>query len=58
MEKVEMVITTMRWKAIHFNNDNNDNNVDNNEEENTEWYGLKSPYSPRKVKELFLLKIT
>ena len=42
-----MLITRMRWKAIHFNN----NNVDNNKEENTEWYGLKSPYSPRQVKE-------
>ena len=49
MEKVEMVITRMRWKAIHFNS--NDSR-DNNKEENTEWYGLKSPYSPRQVKEL------
>ena len=49
MEKVEMVITRMRWKAIHFNN--NDSR-DNNKEENTEWYGLKSLYSPRQVKEL------
>ena len=49
MEKVEMVITRMRWKAIHFNNnDSKDNNI----EENTEWYGLKSPYSPRQVQEL------
>ena len=39
----------MRWKAIHFSNNNS---IDNNKEENTEWYGLKSPYSPRKVKEL------
>ena len=51
MEKVEMVITRMRWKAIHFNNNNN-NSIDNNKEENTEWYGLKSSYSPRQVKEL------
>ena len=49
MEKAETVITRMRWKAIHFNNnDSKDNNI----EENTEWYGLKSPYSPRQVKEL------
>ena len=39
----------MRWKAIHFSNNNS---IDNNKEENTEWYGLKSPYSPRQVKEL------
>ena len=44
-----MVITRMRWKAIHLNNnDSKDNNI----EENTNWYGLKSPYSPRWVKEL------
>ena len=42
-----MVITKMRRKAIHFNN----NSTDNNKEENTEWYGLKSPYSPRQVEE-------
>ena len=49
MEKVKMVITRMRWKAIHFNSNNNRDNI---KEENTEWYGLKSPYSPRQVKEL------
>ena len=38
-----MVITGMRWKATHFNS---------NKEENTKWYGLKSLYSPRHVKEL------
>ena len=38
----------MRWKEIHFSNNNS---IDNNKEENTEWYGLKSPYSPRQVKE-------
>ena len=37
MEKVEMGITRMRQKAIHFNNNNT---IDNYEEENTEWYGL------------------
>ena len=26
--------------------------ADNNEDKNTEWHGLKSPYSPRQVKEL------
>ena len=45
-----MVITRMRWKAVHFNNNNN--SIDNNKEENTEWYRLKSPCSPRQVKEL------
>ena len=44
-----MVIARMRWKAIYFNNNNS---TDNNTEDNTEWYGLKSPYSPRQVKEL------
>ena len=29
IEKVEMVITRMRWKEIHFNN----NSIDNNKEE-------------------------
>ena len=48
-----MVITRMRWKAIHFNNNDS---IDNNKEENTEWYGLKSPYSPRQVKELIPLE--
>ena len=44
-----MVITRMRWKAIHLNNnDSKDSNI----EENTNWYGLKSPHSPRWVKEL------
>ena len=44
-----MVITRMRWKAIHFkNSDSKYNNI----EENTKWYGLKSPYSPRQVKKL------
>ena len=38
-----MVITGMRWKATHFNS---------NKEENTKWYGLKSLYSLRHVKEL------
>ena len=55
MEKVEMVITRMRWKAIHCNiNDSKDNN----KEENTEWYGLKSAYSPRQVKELVPFEMT
>ena len=49
MEKVEMVITRMRWKAIHFNSNDSRDNI---KEENIEWYGLKSPYSPRQVKEL------
>ena len=45
MEKIEMVIKRMRWKAIQFsNNENNDSK--------TKWYGLKSISSPRPVKEL------
>ena len=51
MEKVEMVIARMRWKAMHFNNNNN-SSTDNNIEDNTELYGLKSPYSPRQIKKL------
>ena len=43
-----MVITRMRWKAIHFNNNDGRGNI---KEEKTEWYGLKSPYNPRQVKE-------
>ena len=49
MEKVEMVITRMRWKAVHFNNSDSKDNINAG---NTEWYGLKSPYSTRQVKEL------
>ena len=45
MEKIEMVIKRMRWKAIQFS-DNEDN------DRKTEWYGLKSLSSPRPVKEL------
>ena len=44
-----MVIARMRWKVIHCNNNNS---IANNKKENTEWYGLKSLYSPRQVKEL------
>ena len=49
MEKFELVITRMRWKAIHFNNNDS---TDNNVEDSTERYGLKWPCSPRQVKEL------
>ena len=45
MEKIEMVIKRMRWKAIQFSNNENNNSK-------TEWYGLKSLSSPRPVKEL------
>ena len=44
-----MLITRLRWKAIHFDNKNS---KDNSKEENTERYGLISLYSPRQVKEL------
>ena len=47
MEKIELVIKRMRWKAIHFNN-----NEDNKEECKPKWFGLKSFYSPKQVKEL------
>ena len=49
MEKVETVITRMRWKAIHFNKNDI---IGNSKKENTEWYGLKLLYSSRQVKEL------
>ena len=49
MEKAEMVITRMRWKAIYFNNNDS---IEIDKEENTEWHGLKSPYSLRQVKGL------
>ena len=44
-----MAIARMRWKAIHFNNNGS---TGNNMEDNTEWYGLKSLYSLRQVKEV------
>ena len=49
MEKVEMVITRMRWKEIHFNNNGS---INNNDKKDTKWYGIKSSYIPRQVKEL------
>ena len=39
----------MRWKAMHFNNSDI---IDSSEEENTEWYELKSHYSPGQKKEI------
>ena len=44
MEKIEMFITGMRWKAIYFNNKTNDNS--------SERYGLKTLKCPKEVKEL------
>ena len=44
-----MVITRMRWKAIHFNNNVS---IDNNKEGNTKCYGQKSSYNSRNMKEL------
>ena len=44
MEKIEMFITRMRWKAIHFNSKTNDNS--------SERYGLKTLKCPKQVKEL------
>ena len=35
LEKIEMVIKIMRWRAIQFNNNENNNRK-------VEWYGLKS----------------
>ena len=48
MEKDETVITRMRWKAIHFNKNDI---IGNNEEGKTEWYGVKSLFSSRQMKE-------
>ena len=39
----------MRWKAIHFNKNDI---IGNNKEGKTEWYGLKSLFSSRQMKEL------
>ena len=44
MEKIEMFITRMRWKAIYFNRKANDNS--------SERYGLKTVKCPKQVKEL------
>ena len=49
MKKVQMVTTRMKWKAIYVNSNGS---IDYKKKENTKWYGLKSPYSPRQVKEL------
>ena len=50
-----MVIAIMRWKTnVLFFNKNN--SIGNSKEGNTEWYGLKSLNSPRKVKELILFE--
>ena len=49
LEKVEMVIKRMRWKAIHYSgNEDNDNKM--------EWYGLKFLSSPIPVEELIPFK--
>ena len=45
MEKIQNVITRIRWKAIQFGNNENDDSK-------TEWYGLKSLSSPRPIKKL------
>ena len=44
VEKIEIFITRMRWKAIYFNNKANDNS--------SERYGLKTLKCPKQVKEL------
>ena len=44
MEKIEMFITRMRWKAIYSNRKRNDNS--------SERYGLKTLKCPKQVKEL------
>ena len=44
MEKIEMFITRMRWKAIYFNNKTNGNS--------SERYGLKTLKCQKQVKEL------
>ena len=44
MEKIELVIKRMRWKALFYEQGNNDNIPEN--------YGLKSLNCPPKVKEM------
>ena len=44
LEKTEMFITRMRWKAIYFNSKTNDNS--------SERYGLKTLKCPKQVTEL------
>ena len=44
-----MVTVRMRWKAMHLNNNDS---IDSSEEENTEWYELKSHYSTGQKKEI------
>ena len=44
MEKIEMFIARMHWKAIYFNNKTNGNS--------SERYGLKTLKWPKQVKEL------
>ena len=45
IEKIEMVIKRMRWKVL-CNDKKETNGI------KTEWYGLKSPKTPKQVKEL------
>ena len=49
MEKIEIFITRMRWKAIYFNNKANDNS--------RERYGLKTLKCPKQVKEVVPFEI-
>ena len=44
MEKIEMFMLRMGWKAIYFNSKTNDNS--------SERYGLKTMKCPKQVKEL------
>ena len=57
VNKIEMVIKRMRWKALFFDNNNNNNaNNDKNvmiiQEKRNDTYGLKSGNCPPTVKEL------
>ena len=48
MEKIELVIKKMRWKALFSSKDSREHN----ENEEQKQYGLKSPYCPPVIKEL------
>ena len=49
-EHPKNILVTVNGKSRNGNHKND--SIDNSEEENAEWYGIKSPYSPRQVKEL------
>ena len=52
IDKIEAVITRMRWKAIFFDDDNDKDNANENQENQPETYGLKTPNTPQPVPEM------